>query len=107
MAEQDTPELEEGQSEAEIFTLTDEEGVEHVFELVDSLDLDEDYYYALVPYVDENNLEEEDGELVILKSELDEETGEEYLAPIEDDDEYEHIAGIFAHRLEELYDIEE
>ena len=35
-----------------------------------------------------------------------EENGEEFLEPIEDDEEYESIAEIFMERLEDLYDFE-
>ena len=34
------------------------------------------------------------------------ENGEEFLEPIEDDEEYESIAEIFMERLEDLYDFE-
>ena len=95
----------------EIFTLTDEEGVEREFELMDIMEENGTVYYALVPYQDDPDaMLEEDTELVILK--VGEENGEEFLATIDDDDEYERIGNIFIDRIsrmleEELDDEEE
>ncbi len=102
MAEEYTP---------EIFTLTDEEGNEHEFELMDIMEQDGTVYYALVPYTeDPDAMIEEDTELVILK--VGEENGEEFLATIDNDEEYERIGNIFIDRIsraleEELGDEEE
>ena len=89
----------------DLLTLDDEEGVEHEFEVVDTLDKDGETYFALVPVMDESNISDVDGELVILK--VVEEDGEEFLEAIEDDDEFDDISDIFMERLEELYDFEE
>ena len=89
----------------DLLTLVDEEGVEHEFEVVDTLDKDDETYFALVPVMDESNISDVDGELVILK--VVEEDGEEFLEAIEDDDEFDDISDIFMERLEELYDFEE
>lgn len=78
----------------EIFTLTDEEGNEHEFELWDILEVDGSVYYGLIPYTeDAEAMIEEDTELVILK--VGEENGEEYLATIDNDEEYERIGQMF------------
>ena len=53
----------------DIITLTDEDGVETDFEVVASLEINGQLYYALMPV--ENN---ENGECVILKLEKDEKT---------------------------------
>ena len=92
---------------ADLFTLTDEEGVEQTFELMDtSEDKDGNVYYALVPYYENpEEMVEADTELVILKSEDD--GDEETLASIDDDDEYERIGKIFMDRLSEMFDDEE
>ena len=86
----------------DIVTLVDENGKETEFEIVDSLVTDNNEYFALIPTETAENLSEDDGELVILK--VVEENGEEFLEPIEDDEEYESIAEIFMERLEDLYD---
>ena len=88
----------------DIVTLVDENGKETEFEIVDSLVTDNNEYFALIPTDTAENLSEDDGELVILK--VVEENGEEFLEPIEDDEEYESIAEIFMERLEDLYDFE-
>ena len=85
----------------EIFTLTDEEGNEHEFELMDVMEENGTVYYALVPYTEEPDaMIEEDTELVILK--VGEENGEEFLATIDNDDEYERIGNIFIDRISQM-----
>lgn len=91
---------------ADLYTLVDEEGVEQTFEMIDCMDVDDERYYALVPYYEDPTKElEADTELVILKSEEDE-NGEEILASIDNDEEYEKIGAMFLSRLNEMYDEE-
>ncbi|MBE6899840.1 MAG: DUF1292 domain-containing protein [Ruminococcaceae bacterium] len=85
-------------------TLVDENGKETEFEIVDSLVTENNEYFALIPTETAENVDSDDGELVILK--VVEEDGEEFLEPIEDDDEYNEISEIFIDRLEELYEFE-
>ena len=85
-------------------TLVDENGVEREFEIVDSLVTENNEYFALIPTETAENIDSDDGELVILK--VVEEDGQEFLEPIEDDDEYNEISEIFIDRLEELYEFE-
>ncbi len=89
-------------SAPEMFVLTDEEGVEHEFELWDIVEEGDSIYYGLIPH--EASIEE-DTELVILK--VGEENGEEYLATIDNDEEYERIGKIFLERAAEDDDEEE
>ncbi len=85
----------------DVFTLTDEEGNEHEFELIDIMEVDGTQYYALVPYTeDPDAMLEEDTELVILKVGV--ENGEEYLATIDNDEEYERIGKIFLDRISQM-----
>ena len=100
--EKNTPE-EEGFGN-DILTLVDEDGTEHEFEVVDSLVTDDNEYFALIPTETAENLSSDDGELVILT--VVEDNGEEFLEPIEDDDEFEEISEIFMDRLEEYYDFD-
>ena len=86
-------------------TLVDENGKETEFEIVDSLVTENNEYFALIPTETADNLSDDDGQLVVLK--VVEEDGEEFLEPIEDDDEFEEISEIFIDRLEELYDFNE
>lgn len=94
--------------ERDLVTLMDEDGVEHEFEVVDSLEVDDEEYIALVPVFEnpEDSLEDS-GELVILKMVTDEETNEEYYEAIDNEEEFTKIADLFMERLEEFFDFEE
>lgn len=91
---------------ADIYTLEDEEGVEQQFELLDVMEVDGERYYALVPYYDDPTKElEADTELVVLKSEYDD-NNDESLVSIDNDEEYEKIGNMFLERLNEMYEEE-
>ena len=84
----------------------DDEGQEHEFEIVDSIEHNGGQYVALVAnYDDPDESLQDDGELVILKSVMDD--GEEFLEAIEDEAEFDEIAAIFMERLEDLFDFTE
>ncbi len=91
--------LPEEEFEAEIFTLTDEDGKESQFELIGTTEVDGCTYMAMAP------VEENSDEYVILKV-VQDENGEDMLETIDDDDEFEKIADIFDDMLlgEEDYD---
>ena len=88
----------------DIMTLVDEDGKEREFEVIDNLVTDNNEYFALVPMETPETIGTDDGELVILK--VVEDDGEEYLEPIEDDDEFNEISEVFMDRLEEYYDFD-
>ena len=86
--------------------MVDEDGVEHTFEELDRIETDDARYVALLPVYDEaEDILDDDGELIILK--VNEEDGETYLEPIEDEDEFNEIGSIFEERLSDLFDIHE
>lgn len=90
----------------EIYTLEDEEGNELTFELLDTLDLDDDRYYALMPYFENaEDLVDDDGELVILKEEIVD--GEPMMASIDDDEEYDRVGAIMLERISKMFDDED
>lgn len=90
----------------DIVSVVDEDGVEHTFEELDRIETDDARYVALLPVYDEaEEILEDDGELIILK--VNEEDGETYLEPIEDEDEFNEIGSIFEERLADLFDIHE
>ena len=94
--------------EQNLITLTDEEGQEHEFEIVDTMDLDNERYMALVPvFADPQDSLEDSADLVILKVIPDDESGEEILQTIEDDDEFNRVADLFMERLEDYFEFEE
>ncbi|HHW61854.1 MAG TPA: DUF1292 domain-containing protein [Syntrophomonadaceae bacterium] len=84
-----------------ILVLVDEEGREHEFELLAEMTVDEESYRVLVPLEGQDE-ESEEIEVVILKVVYDEE-GSEFLADIEDDEEWEKVADAW----QELIDNEE
>ncbi|MDI9479975.1 MAG: DUF1292 domain-containing protein [Syntrophomonadaceae bacterium] len=83
-----------------ILVLVDDEGVEHQFELLAELEIEQDVYRVLVPLEDEEELaDEEEIEVIILKVVHDEE-GNEFLSDIEDDEEWERVADAWQELVE-------
>ncbi len=90
----------------DLITLTDDEGKEYNFEVLDAIETDTARYLALLPkHDDPQAILDDSGELVIVK--VGEENGEEFFYEIEDDDEYEMIADAFVDRLEDFFEIDE
>lgn len=99
----------EQEHQEELVILTDEDGNEFEFEIVDVIEVNGNRYAILYP-VDEET--EEEG-YVIMRFEVDEE-GEEILVDIEDDEEWEKVVEAWeeimeaeADELEEEEDDEE
>ncbi len=89
----------------DLVSLTDDNGNEFNFEVLDAIETDTGRYLAMLPtYDDPQKMLEDSGELVIVK--VGEEDGEEYYYEIEDDDEYEMIAEAFVERLEDYFEID-
>lgn len=76
----------------ETIVLTDEEGKEHEFNLLDIITVDGEEYAILQPVNDE--------EAIILRFEIDED-GNEILCDIEDDEEWERVADAWQQMMEE------
>ncbi len=90
----------------DIVTLSDDDGKEYTFEVLDAVETDTGRYLAMLPVFDDPQKSLDDsGELVIVKV-GDEENGDEYYYEIEDDDEYETIADAFIERLEDFFEID-
>lgn len=90
----------------DIYTLVDEEGVEQTFELLDVMELDGERYFALIPYYeDPDSIVDDDGDLIILKSEMDE-NDEELMISIDDDEEYQRVGNIFLEKLSDIFEEE-
>jgi uncharacterized protein YrzB (UPF0473 family) len=93
-----------------VLVLVDDEGVEHEFELLAEMEIENQNYRVLIPLDEEEDDEQcecgceecEDAEVVILKVIFDEE-GNEFLSDIEDDEEWEKVADAW----QELVDSEE
>lgn len=107
MADKNDQKNEEQEFNPDIYTLVDEEGVEQTFELLDVMDLEDERYFALVPYYDNpEDLVEDDGELIVLKSQMDE-NGEELMVTIDDEDEYQRVGHIFLEKLSNMFEDED
>jgi uncharacterized protein YrzB (UPF0473 family) len=97
----------ENEYNPDIVSVVDEEGKEHVFEELDRIETDDGRYVALLPmYDDPQEMLEDSGELIILKVEEDDD-GDTYLCPIEDEDEWNEVGQAFEERLSDMFDIEE
>lgn len=101
---------EELDNEIQILTLTDEDGNDRDFEVVDTLDYEGNTYYALQEYFEnvadlDNRDENDDIEILILKSVV--ENGEESFDTIEDDDLFDKLTAMFDARMDEAEGDEE
>lgn len=91
--------------EPDLISVTDDDGNEIVFELLERYATDDDVYVAITEYHDEaEEIVEADNEVIILK--VLEENGEEYLAEIEDEMEFEQVSDILMAMVEKKYDVE-
>lgn len=90
----------------DIITLTDEDGIEHEFEILDIADIEGKVYAALLPlHFDSKEYADSDGQFVVFRV-LETEDGEEILEGIDDDDELDRIIAVFEERLEDEYTLE-
>ena len=91
----------------DIVSVVDEEGVTHTFEELDRIETDEGRFIALLPvYSEAQDIIDDDGELIIL-SVVEDEDGEVYLEPIEDEKLFNKIGDIFEERLSEYFEFAE
>ena len=98
---------EEMEYNPDLYTLVDEEGVEQTFELLDIMEVDDDRYFALMPYYeDPEDILDDTAELIVLKSQMDE-NDEELMISIDDEDEYQRIGQMFLEKLSTYFDGEE
>lgn len=103
MAEQNPTVGDEQDFNPDIYTLVDEEGTEQTFELLDVMDLEDERYFALIPYFENpEELVEDEGELIVLKSQMDE-NGEELMVTIDDDAEYQRVGNLFLEKLSDMF----
>ncbi len=92
--------------EPDIISVTDEDGNEILFELLERYETDDDVYVAITEYRDdEEEIVEADYEVIILKV-VEDDNGDEYLEEIRDDMEYEQVSDILMGMVEEKYEVE-
>ena len=98
--------MEQQEYTPDIYTLEDEEGNEVVFEMIDSIELDGQKYYAMMPYYENpEDMLNDDGQLIVLRNEVVD--GEEMMATIDDDEDYDRIGEIFMKRITEMFEDDE
>ena len=98
--------MEQQEYTPDIYTLEDEEGNDVVFEMIDSIELDGQKYYAMMPYYENpEDMLNDDGQLIVLRNEVVD--GEEMMATIDDDEEYDRIGEIFMKRITEMFEDDE
>jgi putative Holliday junction resolvase len=86
-----------GEEDDEIITLTDDEGREHEFVVVDVIEVSSKEYAILLPIDSE---EDEEAEAVILRLEKDAD-GDDVLVDIESEEEWEHVAQAYEELLDD------
>ena len=87
-----------------VIILNDEEGNEVKFEFLDLVELDEEEYVVLLP-IAENEDEEGDGEVVILKLEdSEEDSEEESYVGVEDEEVLNKVFSIFKEKFKDEFD---
>ena len=86
----------------DIVTLTDERGVELQFEHFGSVEMDGTVYVGLIEIFDDPQKQlESDGTLFILKS-IEDDSGEDVLVTIDDDDELKRVSKVFEDTFDDL-----
>lgn len=89
----------------DLFTLSDDEGNEFTFEVLDAIEDDSGRYVAMLPVFDHPEDEVEDsGSLVIMKEVQD--GDESFFEEIEEEEEFNRVADIFVNRLQDTFDFE-
>ncbi|WP_288528885.1 DUF1292 domain-containing protein [uncultured Eubacterium sp.] len=92
--------------EPDLLSVTDEDGNEIVFELLERYETDDDVYVAITEYHDTTEeIVDADYEVIILKV-VEDENGDEFLEEIQDEMEYEQISDILMAKVEEKFDVE-
>ena len=86
---------------SDFVTISDEDGKEYVLEHLDTIEYEGSMYMAFLPA----EMDIEDSyDLIILKVEPEEGTGDEILVTIEDETELHEVFDIFSARLEDMFE---
>ncbi len=88
----------------DIMTLIDDEGIEHTFEILDTIENDKGTFYALFPK-NKSNHPEFDSSYYIF--ELINDGEEQLLAEVQDDKQLNELSEIFETNFDQLYEINE
>lgn len=91
--------------EPDILSVTDDDGNEILFELLERYEDENGAYVAITEYHDDaEEIVDADYEVIILK--VLEDGGEEYLSEIESEEEYDKYSEILMQMVEEKFDVE-
>ena len=85
--------------DADLITLTDEDGNEFEFEVMDEIDYKDGHYYALLPLFDDPENEISQDDTYMIFEAVEDENGDPQLAEIEDDDLLDELAEIFEAKM--------
>lgn len=97
--------IDEEYYEPDILSVSDEDGNEILFELLERYETEDNVYVAITRYYDtDEEIVDGDYEVIVLK--VDNEDGEEFLVEIEDENEYEQVSDILMAMVEKKYDVE-
>ncbi|MBQ7740614.1 MAG: DUF1292 domain-containing protein [Eubacterium sp.] len=89
----------------DIISVTDDDGNELEFELLERYETEDAAYVAITEYrSDDDEIVDGDFEVIILK--VVEDGGNEYLEEIRDEMEYEQVSDILMGMVEEKYEVE-
>ena len=92
--------------EPDLLSVTDEDGNDIFFELLERYETDDYVYVAITEYHDTaEEIVDADYEVIILKV-VNDENGDEYLEEIQDEMEYEQVSDILMAMVEKKYDVE-
>ena len=86
----------------DVMTLVDDDGKEHTFEILDAIENDNGFFYALFPQNEKSN---SDSSYYIF--ELIEDKGEQVLAEVQDTDLLNELAKTFESHFEDFYEVNE
>ncbi len=83
-----------------IIELTDEDGVTTQFEYLTTIEYQDELYVVLM-VLDDEETDDEEGEVLILKIEKDEETGEDIYVSVDDDEVSQAVFNQFVAMMDE------
>lgn len=104
MSENNTPEINE--EEKDIIYLTDEDGNEFPFELLDIIDYENEQYAVFFPADDSDESTDDDGEVVILKVISQDDDSAEFVS-IDDEETLDAVFKTFMDNLRQAFEIDD
>ena len=88
-----------------LYTLTDQDGNQQTFELLDVMDVEDRRYFALTPFYPDAQVRLEKPEDLLIMGMI-EEDGVEMMASLDSEEEYQEIYELFLARFQQLWEQE-